>query len=57
MNKRYNDNLTKLDKYKQKVKKKIRERSEIKRANWQERKGGRRRRREKKKIRREIERS
>ena len=57
MNKRYNDNLTKLDKYKQKVKKKIKERSEIKRANWQERKGGRRRRREKKKIRREIERS
>jgi hypothetical protein len=34
-----------------------RERSKIKRANRQERKGGRRRRREKREIRREIERS
>ena len=56
MNKGYSGNSTKLDKYKQEVKKRRRRDLNILRVN-RERGGGRRRRREKREIKREIERS
>ena len=56
MNKGYSGNSTKLDKYKQEVKKRRRRDLNILRVN-RERGGRRRRRRENREIRREIKRS